>query len=71
MSATRKNKKTTTDFVHFISFKLHHLTIIEEVLKIKSTLLTYIEFRLPRLLRFFQVFNSFHICLKLKSDEAI
>ena len=32
-----KQQKTTTDFVHFISFKLHHLTIIEEVLKIKST----------------------------------
>ena len=31
MSATRK---ITTDFVNFISFKLHHLTIIE-VLKIK------------------------------------
>ena len=34
MSSTTKNP---TDFVHFISFKLHHLTIIEEVLKIKST----------------------------------
>ena len=26
-------QKTTTDFVHFVSFKLHHLTIIQEVLK--------------------------------------
>ena len=43
MSSTTK---TTTDFVHFISFTLHHLTITQIVLKIKST----IEFRMPRLL---------------------
>ena len=52
-------------------FKLHHLTIIQEVLKKHQPNRHILNLECQGYSDFLRSFNSFHRSLKLNSDEAI